>query len=52
MPDYVLRLIAYYNCMERFLGENEIAIEEETDAEESSNNGAKFTSYNFERRTR
>ena len=34
MPDYVLRLIAYYTCMERFLHEKEIAIEEETDAEE------------------
>ena len=34
MPDYVLRLIAYYTRMERFLHENEIAIEEETDAEE------------------
>lgn len=34
MPDYVLRLIAYYTRMERFLHENEIAIEEEIDAEE------------------
>ncbi len=34
MPDYVLRLIAYYIRMERFLHENEIAMEEETDAEE------------------
>ena len=34
MPDYVLRLITYFTRMERFLHENEIAIEEETDAEE------------------
>ena len=34
MPDYVLRLIAYFTRMERFLHENEIVIEEETDAEE------------------
>lgn len=34
MPDYVLRLIAYFTRMERFLHENEIAIEGETDAEE------------------
>lgn len=34
MPDYVLRLIAYYTRMERFLHENDIVIEEETDAEE------------------
>ena len=33
MPDYVLRLIAYYTRMERFLCENKIVIEEETDAE-------------------
>lgn len=32
MPEYVLRLIAYFTRMERFLHENEIAIEEETDA--------------------
>ena len=34
MPDYVLRLIAYYTKMERFLYENEIKLEEETDAKE------------------
>ena len=34
MPEYVLRLIAYFTCMERFLHENEIAIEEEVDAKE------------------
>ena len=34
MPDYVLRLIAYFTRMEIFLHENEIAIEGETDAEE------------------
>ena len=34
MPDYVLRLITYFTRMERLLHENEIAIEEETDAEE------------------
>jgi len=34
MPDYVLRLIAYYTRMERFLHENENAMEEETDVEE------------------
>ncbi len=33
MPDYVLRLIAYYTRVERFLCENKIVIEEETDAE-------------------
>ena len=34
MPDYVLRLIAYYTKMERFLYENEIELKEEIDAEE------------------
>ena len=29
MPDYVLRLIAYYTRVEQFLQENEITIEEE-----------------------
>ena len=29
MPDYVLRLIAYYTRVEHFLQENEITIEEE-----------------------
>ncbi len=34
MPDYVLRLIAYYTRMERFLHENKIELEEGLDAEE------------------
>lgn len=34
MPDYVLRLITYYTKMERLLAEREIALEENTDAEE------------------
>ena len=29
MPDYLLRLIAYYNRMERYLNEKHIEIEEE-----------------------
>ena len=33
MPDYVLRLIAYYTKMERLLAEKKIEIKEETDAE-------------------
>lgn len=34
MPDYVLRLLAYYTKMERFLAEQKIEIEEESNAEE------------------
>ena len=29
MPDYLLRLIAYYNRMERYLNERHIEVEEE-----------------------
>ena len=34
MPDYVLRLLAYYTKVERKLAEREITLEEEADAEE------------------
>lgn len=34
MPEYVLRLIAYYTKVERFLEENKIELEEDVDAEE------------------
>ena len=34
MPDYVLRLIAYYTKMERLLAEKKIELEENEDAEE------------------
>ena len=34
MPDYVLRLIAYYTKMERMLAEKQIELEENEDAEE------------------
>ena len=34
MPDYVLRLLAYYTKVERLLAEREIILEEEADAEE------------------
>lgn len=34
MPDYVLRLLAYYTKMERLLTEREIALEEEPEPEE------------------
>ena len=33
MPEYVLRLIAYYTRMEQFLHEHKIEIEEKPDAE-------------------